>query len=307
MTDLIDRYRSYLANARGLASTTVHTYVGDVGRFLVWLDGEHTNVDGLDALLWGRYKFHLHQTGKRRTTVRRNLSSVRSFYRFLSSTGDFRQSLHVLRTERPLKIERRVPRWIGVAEADRLMNAASDDTPIGLRDRALLEMLYATGVRLAEVHAMNLGQVDRLKGNVKVLGKGRKERTVQYGAHADDAMHRYLADGRKQLTVNTREPALWLNRYGGRLSRQSIHDVVERYAERAGLSSGIRPHVLRHSYATAMLEGGADLWTISHQLGHEDPVTTQIYTHVTKAEARKAYLEHHPLARPERPRIVIRA
>ena len=205
-----------------------------------------------------------------------------------------------------MNMEDRNPRWIGPAEATRLMDAADDATPRGLRDRALLEMMYASGVRLAEARGMDLAHVDRLNGVVLVRGKGNKEREVLYGADSDRALRRYLAHGRPALLVDPREPALWLNRYGGRLSRQSINAVVRCYADKTGLSSRVHPHVIRHSFATAMLEGGADLRVIQHLMGHSSVATTQIYAHVTKKEARAAYLEHHPLARPPRPRLIIR-
>ena len=306
--DLIDRYRFYLANARGLADNTVQAYAGDVGRFLDWMEATGAAVDDMRPLLLGDYVYHLSKAGKRRSTLKRNVAAVRSFYYFLASVdGRFRKSPLPDARDYPMNMEDRKPRWIGPAEATRLMDAADDATPCGLRDRALLEMMYASGVRLAEARGMDLAHVARLNSKVLVRGKGNKERAVLYGADADRALRRYLAHGRPALLVDPREPALWLNRYGGRLSRQSINAVVRCYADKAGLSSRVHPHVIRHSFATAMLEGGADLRVIQHLMGHSNVATTQIYAHVTKKEARQAYLEHHPLARPPAPRLVIRA
>ena len=310
MTDpsLIDRYRFYLANARGLADNTVQAYAGDVGRFLDWMDSTGADVDDMRPLLLGDYVYHLSKAGKRRSTLKRNVAAVRSFYRFLTHVdGRFRKSPVPDAHDYPMNMEDRTPRWVGETEAARLMDTADDATPCGLRDRALLELLYATGVRLAEAHGMDVAHVDRLNGHVLVRGKGGKEREVFYGYAADEALHRYLVDGRPELLADPTEPALWLNRYGGRLSRQSIDNVVRCYAAKAGLTAGIHPHVIRHSFATALLEGGADLRVIQKLMGHSSVATTQIYAHVTKKEARKAYLEHHPLAKPPRPRLVIRA
>ena len=289
--DLIDRYRFYLANARGLADNTVQAYAGDVGRFLDWMDATGADVDDMRPLLLSDYVYHLSKVGKRRSTLKRNVAAVRSFYRFLTSVdGPFRKSPVPDACDYPMNMEDRKPRWIGPAEATRIMEAANDATPCGLRDHALLEMMYASGVRLAEAHSMDLAHVDRLNGDVLVRGKGGKEREVLYGTDADRALHRYLAHGRPALLVDLKEPALWLNRYGRRLSRQLINAVVRCYADKAGLSSGVHPHVIRHSFATAMLEGGANLRVIQKLLGHSSVATTQIYAHVTKKEARAAYL-----------------
>ena len=302
MTDpsLIERYRFYLANARGLAPNTVRAYAGDVGRFLDWLDGEDDDLLDMHPLLLGRWVAHLTKEGKGRRTVIRHVGSVRSFYKFLTHVdGRFRTSPVPSARNYPMESATHVPRFLGQSESRRLMEAANDATPCGLRDRALLEMMYASGVRLAEAHNMDRGDLDRLRGDVWVVGKGNQEREVLYGADAEQALHRYLAHGRPALLVDPEQPALWLNRYGGRLSRRAIGAVVRCYADKAGLSSGVHPHVIRHSFATAVLEGGADLRVIQELMGHSSVATTQIYAHVTKGEARKAYLEHHPLARPK--------
>ena len=310
MTDpsLVDRYRFYLANARGLRPNTVRAYGADVGRFLTWLDGEDDGLMDMHPFLLGRWVAQLTRDGKKRKTIIRHVSSVRSFYWFLTHVvGQFRASPVPSVKNYPMESETHTPRFLGQSESRRLMEAADDATPCGLRDRALLELMYASGVRLAEAHDMDRGDLDRLRGDVRVVGKGNKERQVLYGADADHALHRYLTHGRPALLVDTEQPALWLNRSGGRLSRRGIATVVRCYADRAGLTSGVHPHVLRHSYATAMLEGGADLLIIQDQMGHSSVATTQIYAHVTKLEARKAYLEHHPMARPPQPRLIIRA
>ena len=173
--DLIDRYRFYLANARGLADNTVQAYAGDVRRFLDWMDATGADVDDMRPLLLGDYVYHLSKAGKRRSTLKRNVAAVRSFYRFLTSVdGRFRKSPVPDACDYPMNMEDRKPRWIGLAEATRLMEAANDATPCGLRDRALLEMMYASGVRLAEAHGMNHAHVDRLNGDVLVRRQGRQ-------------------------------------------------------------------------------------------------------------------------------------
>ena len=306
-TTIIDRYRFYLANARGLTANTVQAYAGDVRRFLEWLDGEPDDLDDMHPLLLGRWVAHLTRAGKRRRTVIRHVASVRSFYQFLThSDGRFRSSPVPVAGRYPMKSETSEPHHRGTAEVNRLLAAADGDTPNGIRDRAALEMLYATGIRLSELHAMDLGDLDRLDCTIVVRGKGNRQREVLYGGPASDQLHRYLLHGRPALCGHE-QPALWVNRNGGRLSKQALGNLVRRYADKAELRSGVHPHTLRHSFATHLLEGGADLRVIQELLGHRSVATTQVYADVTKPEARAAYLRHHPLARPAEPRLIIRA
>ena len=295
--DTLQLYRLHLATS--LARRTVREYTADVGAFLGWLNADGSDVADMDTSLMKRWLFHLHQAGYRPPTVRRNIAAVRSYYRFLVAQGTFRVTpVPSARALKPIKADQRLPKWLGRSEAERLMTAAGDPTPLGLRDRAILELLYASGVRLAELHGMDFDSLDHIRQVVWVTGKGNVERDAHYGRHAADAIHRYLQHGRPAL-MDGPEPALWLNRFGRRLSRRHFGNVVASYARKAGISGDVHPHSLRHGFATALLEGGADLRVIQHLLGHRSVNTTQIYTHVTNPEAKKAVLEHHPLARPE--------
>ena len=178
-----------------------------------------------------------------------------------------------------------------------MLAAPDDDSPAGLRDRAILEVLYACGVRLAELQGMNLGDIYSDRREILVRGKGDKERWTLYGAPAQDALDRYLEDGRPHFSAaSAHSDPLFVNRYGARLSRRSIEKIVRDYAARAGLKEGIHTHTLRHSFASHMLEGDADLRVIQELLGHSSVSTTQLYTHITKQEARRAYMDFHPLA-----------
>ena len=252
------------------------------------------DLDDPGALYLGDYVYELAKSGRARTTIKRDVAAIRSFYRFLTTVdGRNRQA------EKPLlsmKVPKPLPSFLGKSEAERLMTAADDVTPFGLRDRAALEMLYASGVRLAELHDMDLVDVRQTTRDLHVIGKGNRERRVLYGREAAAALQRYLQEGRPALATRG-EPALWLNRDGGRLSRRSIGSVVRCYAEKAGLRAGVHTHTLRHSYATHLLQGGADLRVIQELLGHRSVATTELYTHVTHDDARRAYLAYHPLAR----------
>ena len=179
-----------------------------------------------------------------------------------------------------------------------MLEAPDQSKPTGMRDRAILELLYSSGVRLGELTALNIKDVDPVKWEVRVRGKGAKERIVLMGQPAGDALQDYLTTARPAL-AKTREGAMFVNRYGGRLSRRSVQKMVVRSAIKAGTRSGVHTHTLRHTFATHLLEGGADLRVVQELLGHSSPTTTQIYTHVTQTEARRVYMASHPRAHKE--------
>ena len=308
MTDriLIDRYRSYLANTCWLACNTVLAYAGDVGRFLEWLDSDGRNLPDMDRSLLANWVAELTRAGRRRRTVIRHVSALQSFYSFLALRDPRFGEMVPSAPKYPMKSEKALPSRLTYGEIERLLAAAGDDTPYGLRDLALLEMLYATGLRLSELHEMELADLDRLEYSFEVIGKGEKKRKVFYGIMASEALFRYLEEGRPAI-ASAAEPALWVNRHGGRLSKQSIGGIVRRYARLAGLRSGFHPHSLRRSFATPLLKGGANFRAIQKLMGHSGVATTQIYAHVDKEDARDALLQRHPLAKPPRPRLIIRA
>ncbi len=238
--------------------------------------------------------------GYARVSVSRKLTVLRSFYRFLVQEGLFRSTpVPSGRTFR-LKVPKALPGFLGHNETGRLLEAPVDTTPLGIRDRAILEVLYCCGLRLAEIQGLDLPDVQLSRREILVLGKGSKERWVVFGGPTEETLLLYLREARPQLAAEAKAPgevqALFLNRYGERLSRRSIEQLVRRYAGRAGARDGVHTHTLRHTFATHMLEGGADLRVIQELLGHSSPTTTQVYTHVTKQEALAAYLAHHPRA-----------
>ena len=228
----------------------------------------------------------------------RKLTVLRSFYLFLVQEGMFNSTPVPSGRSFRLKVSKPLPTFLGHKEAGRLLDAPDDSTPLGLRDKALLELLYGCGVRLAEIHGMNLADISFGQRSILVRGKGNKERETLYGQSAEDALTRYLDEGRPALADEAapgeKSDAVFLNRYGQRLSRRSIESLVRKYGAQAGTRDDVHPHTLRHTFATHMLEGGADLRVIQELLGHSSPQTTQIYTHITKAEALTAYLTHHP-------------
>jgi site-specific recombinase XerD len=184
------------------------------------------------------------------------------------------------------KAARRLPDILTTEDIDRIAAAADGAGPADLRDRALIELLYAAGLRVSEVAALDLAQLDLRDRSVRVFGKGKKERVGVFGEPAAAALNRYLKAGRPEL-VTGKEPALFLNRFGGRLTARSVQSIVRKYATKAGLPLAVHPHLLRHSFATHLLDGGADLRVVQELLGHESPNTTQIYTHVSEARKRE--------------------
>ena len=296
---MVAKFPSFLRGQRGLSENTVRIYLADLVPFRSFLAGEGLGLSEMDRMMTRRYLAWLAtearggSQGYARVSIARKLTVLRVFYRFLVQEGLFRSSPMPSGRSFRVKVAKPLPSFLGRQEVMRLLDAPDDSTPLGIRDRAILEVLYSCGVRLAEIHGLDVPAVNFSRKAILVLGKGSKERWVLFGQPAEAALHRYLQDGRPRLASGS-DPALFLNRYGARLSRRSVEKLVRRYGVRAGTRQEVHPHTLRHTFATHMLEGGADLRVIQELLGHSSPATTQIYTHVTMQEALTAYLTHHP-------------
>ena len=236
------------------------------------------------------------------SSAARTLVAVRGFHRFLALEGEV--ATDPAEAVAPPKAPKRLPKAISVSDVERLLSAASlGETPAALRDRALIEVLYGSGARISEavgldVDDIDLDDVDHMPGSVRLLGKGSKERVVPLGSYAREAVTAYEVRARPSLAVKGRgTPALFLNQRGGRLSRQGAWAAIHAAAERAGLGAKVSPHTLRHSFATHLLDGGADVRVVQELLGHASVTTTQIYTMVTVQRLREVYAEAHPRAR----------
>jgi len=230
-------------------------------------------------------------------TVERKAAAIKSFHRFLVREG-ITENHPTSRLQLP-KVPERLPDALSIDQAEALLSQPFPDGPVGLRDRAILEVLYGCGLRASELVGLDTADVDLEAGLVRVLGKGSKERLVPVGGMALLALEAYMRAGRpylrSQRSASASGPAVFLNTRSGRLTRQSIHRLVHRYGAKVGLD--LHPHTLRHSYATHMLEGGADLRALQEMLGHSDISTTQVYTHVDRRHVREEYLSTHPRAR----------
>ena len=296
---LMQRYPSFLRGQRGLSQNTVRVYMADLASFREYLFQEGVSLIDMDRpmlrgyLAWLATCARTGSQGYARVSVARKLTVLRSFYRFLVQEGLFRSTPVPSGRSFRLKVQKPLPGFLGKREVVRLLETPSSTSPLGIRDRAILEVLYSCGVRLAEIQGLNTADVYLPRREILVRGKGSKERWVVFGQQAEVALVCYAQEARP-LLVSGPEEALFLNRYGKRLSRRGIEKLVRGHAARAGTRHGVHPHTLRHTFATHMLEGGADLRIIQELLGHSSPTTTQIYTHVTNQEALAAYLTRHP-------------
>ncbi len=299
--ELLPAYRLYLEGQRGLSDNTVRIYLTDIESFRQYLCLEGIHPKDMNRQLIRGYLAWLATSAKggrdgyARVSITRKLTALRTFYRFLVQEGWFQSSPVPTGRSYQVKVEKTLPIFLGQNEVTRLLETPDDGDLYGIRDKAILEVLYSCGVRLAEIQGIDLQDIDFDGRQILVRGKGSKERWALFGKPTEEALQRYLKEARPQLATGS-TAALFLNRYGERLSRRSYEKLVRTYAARAGLKAGVHPHTLRHTFASHMLEGDADLRVIQELLGHSSPTTTQIYTHVTKQEARSAYLKAHPLA-----------
>ncbi|MFV1985826.1 MAG: site-specific tyrosine recombinase XerD [Gemmatimonadota bacterium] len=289
----LEEFRDYLSFERGLSARTVEAYERDVGRFVERAIGR--SVTGPEAVTYRILRDHvaaLSDLGHAPATVSRAVSSLRVYFRFLNEDGilhaDPTELLESPRAGRPL------PDVLNVHEIELLLAAITPDRPSAFRDRAILEVLYGCGLRVSELCGLRTRDTDLEARLVRVLGKGSKERLVPLGADARHALRRYFRELRPRLDKGGSEGRVFLNRSGRPLSRMGVWKILRQYAERAGLTKRVTPHTLRHSFATHLLEGGADLASVQEMLGHADISTTEIYTHVDRSLLRQVHREHHP-------------
>jgi tyrosine recombinase XerC len=286
MDELVEAYVRYLTAERNLSSYTIRNYRTDLRDFALHLEERGVGPLEVDRQTFRGYLARLHGAGMAQASLSRKVSTIHTFYRFLVREGRLERD-PLLGVSSP-KQERRLPKILAKDQLTALIEAADSDLPVGLRDRAILELMYAAGLRLAEVVGLNVGGADLDEKLVRVVGKGNKERVVVIGRPAAEALRRYLRDGRPKL-ARPGETALFVSRDGKRLSGRSVQKTVRKHALMAGLDQRVFPHLLRHSFATHLLDGGAELRVVQELLGHASASTTQIYTHVTEEQQRRVY------------------
>ncbi|MCH8025512.1 MAG: tyrosine recombinase [Chloroflexi bacterium] len=283
---LLDRYLTWQGAERSLSGYTLRNYSTDLRHFFDFLGDR--SLPSVDKLVIRAYASGLVESGLAPASIARRVSALRTFFRYLRSE-DVLDSDPMLGVRGPRR-ERRLPNFLTQEQIDTLIASADAETPQGLRNRAILELLYASGLRVSEVVGVDVDALDLDDRTVRVLGKGDKERLVVIGRPAVRAIQRYLDDARPRLTRRP-ETALFLNRDGGRLSQRAVQLIVRKCALAAGIERSVHPHLLRHTFATHLLEGGAELRVVQTLLGHADVNTTQIYMHVTDSAKRKAIEE----------------
>ena len=289
---MIDTYLGYLRDVRRMSPNTVESYARDLGALAAFAGGRGRAVEALDRRDLEAFARHLMAGGLAPRSVARAVACVRGFYKFLlvekTIVSDPAEDLRAPRAWPAL------PKYLGLDEVDRLLAQPDPSTPRGIRDKALVEVLYATGLRVTELLSLKPADVALDAGYLTCIGKGDKQRIVPLGHVAADWVRRYLAEARPGLIKGRKAAWLFVNARGGRLSRVGFWKLLKEYGIKAGVQRGLSPHVLRHSFATHLLERGADLRAIQLMLGHADLSTTQIYTHVLEARLRAVYDKFHP-------------
>ncbi|WP_082233932.1 site-specific tyrosine recombinase XerD [Halobacillus massiliensis] len=291
----LEDFFHYLTVERGLSSNTIQSYKRDLTQYLLFLhesekieDWEHVSRAHIM-----KYLYVLNDKGRSPATVARLLSSIRLFHQFLirEKLSNQDPSLHI---ETPKK-DRTLPKVLSSDDVEKLLSLPVKDA-LSARNKAMLEILYATGLRVTELISLKVSDLHLMMGFVRCMGKGSKERIIPLGEMAKEALEKYLEGPRGQLVKNKRTEQLFVNHHGSPISRQGFWKVLKAVALEAGITKEITPHTLRHSFATHLLENGADLRAVQEMLGHADISTTQIYTHVTKSRLKDVYRSYHPRA-----------
>ncbi|HET9497262.1 MAG TPA: site-specific tyrosine recombinase [Candidatus Limnocylindria bacterium] len=285
----IDEFLLELRVERGLSPLTIAAYRRDLLQFagmagLRWRD---------DPAVVGEFVARLGRQGRRATTQARKVAAIRSFYGFARREGIIERDLADLID--PPRPGQYLPEVLAPDEVERILSAPAGD-PAGVRDAAILELLYACGLRVSELTGLDLDRLNLAGLEVRVIGKGNRERRVPMGEPARERLHRYLTGPRAAWTAGHPTPAVFVSQRGGRLSRESVWRLVRRWSQAAGIGSDVTPHTFRHSFATHLLEGGADLRVVQSLLGHASISTTQLYTHLTGERVREVYSRAHPRA-----------
>ncbi|MET3696189.1 tyrosine recombinase XerD subunit [Bacillus oleivorans] len=297
MKYLVADFIHFLRVEKGLSNNTITSYNRDLRAYTHYLQTKE-NLDSLEDVSRSvvmKFLAHLKDSGKSSKTIARHISSIRSFHQFLlrEKQIDHDPTVHI---DMP-KQEKTLPKVLNLDEVEALLSAPNKGDAFALRDKAMLEVLYATGLRVSELIGLDAGDVHTMLGFVRCIGKGNKERIVPLGSKAKEALEEYLEKGRHRLIKNkNRTEALFLNHHGNRLTRQGFWKILKQIASSVGIEKTITPHTLRHSFATHLLENGADLRAVQEMLGHADISTTQIYTHVSKARLKDVYKQFHPRA-----------
>ncbi len=296
ISQLLDNFYQFLLLERGLSQNTVEAYSIDLVKFYNFL--RKTKIQDIKEITPKHIEDFLYELAINGLSPRsraRVLTSIKTFFRFLIYSGKLDKNPASL-IEAP-RFPKKLPQVLNLTEVERLLKTPDTSNPKGLRDKAMLELLYATGLRVSELVKIKLNQINLEAGYVLIMGKGSKERLIPISRHAQEAIEDYLKKGRPYLLGQKHSPYVFLGYKGKPLTRQGFWEIIKRYALKAGINKSISPHTLRHSFATHLLERGADLRSVQTMLGHASVITTQIYTHITREFLKRNYEKFHPRAK----------
>jgi integrase/recombinase XerD len=293
MRELLNRYHHYLLIEKGASGNTLEAYGRDLKRYLTFLEqrgiSEARSVAPQTVV---DFLVQIKSEGLSANSMNRALAALRGFYNYLLQESVLEESplAHI----ELAKVWMRLPDTVSQEEMNRILSGPEVSTPSGLRDRAMLELLYATGLRVTELIGLSMNSINWQVGFLVVMGKGGKERVVPVGKTAYDFVRRYVDEARPKFVRSKTTEVLFLNRFGRAFTRQGLWKIIVGYAQKAGLQKNVHPHTFRHSFASHLLEGGADLRAVQVMLGHSDISTTQIYTHVTRERLKEVHRKYHP-------------
>ena len=293
MRDLLNRYHRYLLIEKGASGNTLEAYGRDLKRYLTFLEQkEISDARSVAPQTVVDFLVQIKSEGLSANSMNRALAALRGFYNYLLQERVLEESplTHI----ELAKVWMRLPDTVSQEEMNRILSGPDNSTPSGLRDRAMLELLYATGLRVTELISLSMNSINWQVGFLAVMGKGGKERVVPVGRTAYDAVRRYVDEARPKFVRSKTTEVLFLNRFGRAFTRQGLWKIIVGYAQKAGLQKNVHPHTFRHSFASHLLEGGADLRAVQVMLGHSDISTTQIYTHVTRERLKEIHRKYHP-------------
>ena len=297
MEDQLQDFIHFLIVEKGLAKNTIVSYERDLKSYIKYFRNveQLKSFNEVERIHIVHFLGHLKEQGKSSRTLARHVASIRAFHQFLlrERVSDHDPSVHI---ETP-KLERTLPKVLNLEEVETLLDSPNLKDHYGIRDKAMLELLYATGIRVSELIGLQTGDVHLTMGFVRCIGKGNKERIIPIGKTALAALENYVNNGRSYfISKKNQDNALFLNHHGKQLTRQGFWKILKKLAQGAGIEKELTPHTLRHSFATHLLENGADIRAVQEMLGHSDISTTQIYTHVTKTRLKDVYSKFHPRA-----------
>lgn len=293
MRELLNRYHRYLLIEKGASGNTLEAYGRDLKRYFTFLEQKGiSDARSVAPQTVVDFLVQIKSEGLSANSMNRALAALRGFYNYLLQERVLEESplTHI----ELAKVWMRLPDTVSREEMNRILSGPDNSTPSGLRDRAMLELLYATGLRVSELISLSMNSINWQVGFLAVMGKGGKERVVPVGRTAYDAVRRYVDEARPKFVRSKTTEVLFLNRFGRAFTRQGLWKIIVGYAQKAGLQKNVHPHTFRHSFASHLLEGGADLRAVQVMLGHSDISTTQIYTHVTRERLKEIHRKYHP-------------